>query len=588
MDAFVQKQLQANELQPTAEADKRTLIRRLTLDLIGLPPTIDEVHAFLADDSPEAYERLVDRLLASKHYGERMAWPWLDAARYADTSGYQGDPERTMWPWRDWVVNAMNDNMPFDQFTVEQLAGDLLPDATPEQILATAFNRNHMHNSEGGRISEETRVENVFDRTETTATVWLGLTMQCARCHDHKFDLLSNEEYFRFFDFFNQTTESGKGDRGAAAPPSMQYGPDKVPVMIMDTSAERRTTNILLKGIYNSVTDKTVTAAVPQAILPAVPIREDQSLNRLDLAQWIVSPENPLMARVTVNRYWQTFFGKGLVTTPDDFGVQGSQPSHPDLLDWLAVEFVESGWNVKHIHKLIVMSHTYRQSAAITPELAENDPENMWLGRMSRFRMPSWMIRDHALATSDLLNETFGGPAVKPYQPDGIWAEATFGQKKYEADSGDKLYRRSLYTFWRRIVGPTIFFDSAKRQTCEVKPNRTNTPLHALTTLNDVTFVEAARMLAQHLLQQPATHSQRIEIAFERLTSRPPTATEATLLQERLAEYTAHFQANQTAAAELLATGEAPRDDSISTPELAAYTTLINTLMNLDEVLVKP
>lgn len=731
IDALVRKRLRREGLTPAPQADRRTLIRRLTLDLIGLPPTPDEVNAFLADGSPGAYERLVDRLLASKHYGERMAWPWLDAARYADTSGFQGDPERSMWPWRDWVIDALNDNMPFDRFTIEQLAGDLLEAPTPEQRLATGFNRNHMHNGEGGRIAEETRVENVFDRTETTGTVWLGMTLQCARCHDHKFDPTSNRDYFAFFDFFNQTSESGGGNRGSAIPPSLDYLPatdrqrlqaaredvnrlkrellkpsdaadlaqgewerqrgtrtprwppinpteatsqtgatidtlddseplDKfrssltdieqpeskgaeidewlavpqaergdadrarvreyfrlnewpaaaglarrwdaakstlaklekqikpTPVMVMDTAAKRRQTLVLVQGVYNNATDQQVAADVP-AMLPPLPPKDDQAhYTRLDLARWIVSPDNPLTARVIVNRYWQLFFGRGIVSTPSDFGLQGAQPTHPELLDWLAVEFVESGWDVKRMHRLIVTSATYRQSARVTAESLGRDPQNELLARGSRYRMPSWMIRDASLATSGLLSREMGGPPVKSYQPDGIWAEATFGKIKYRPDSGSALYRRSLYSFWRRIVGPTVFFDAAKRQTCEVEPNLTNTPLHALTTLNDITFVEAARVMAENLIQNHPTDRDQINAAFLILVSRPPVAEELALLQNRLESTREAFANDPDEAQALLAVGQSPRDTSLDVAQQAALTTVINTLMNLDEFLVKP
>ncbi len=649
IDVLIERRLREAGLEPASPADKRTLIRRVTLDLIGLPPTLDEVAAFLADDSIDAYANLVDRLLSSPHYGERMAWPWLDAARYADTSGFQGDPERTMWPWRDWVIDALNNNMPFDQFTIEQLAGDLLPNATPEQKLATGFNRNHMHNGEGGRIAEETRVENVFDRTETTGTVWLGLTLQCARCHDHKFDPTSNDDYFAFFDFFNQTTESGAGNGSRAVPPAMDYlaatdrervaqlddqltklseelspssdedlerlreersalqKSNSVQVMVMDTIPQPRQTLVLLKGVYNNPTDRRVIADVPRmlprlhpaAIANAVPPHvetlhveasnsEPPSANRLDLAKWIVSPENPLTARVTVNRLWQTFFGRGLVSTPSDFGLQGAQPTHPELLDWLAVELVESGWDVKQLQRLIVTSRTYQQSAQVTPELLDRDPQNELLSRAPRYRMPSWMIRDHALATSGLLQLKLGGPPVKSYQPEGIWGEATFGKINYELGSGDQLYRRSIYSFWRRIVGPTIFFDAARRQTCEVQPNLTNTPLHALTTLNDVTYVEAARIMAERLMLAQPSNTARVIEAFETLTARLPTAEEQELLVGSLNDAIARFSHAPELATELLSVGNSPRDTTVDPAQQAALTTLINTLMNLDEVLVKP
>lgn len=599
IDVFVQRRLEKEGLQLSPEADKRTQIRRLTLDLTGLPPTIQEVDAFLSDQWAGAYERLVDRLLASKRYGERMAWPWLDAARYADTSGYQGDPTRSMWPWRDWVVDAFNQNMPFDQFTVEQLAGDLLDDATAEQRLATGFNRNHMHNGEGGRIPEETRVENVFDRAETTGTVWLGLTLQCARCHDHKFDPTSNLDYFAFYAFFNQTSESGKGNGGPAVPPFMEYFPrrgiqhgdetaETVKVMVMDTLPEPRKTLVLIKGVYNNVTDQEVAANVPGMLPPLPDKKPGEPYSRLDLANWMVSPENPLTARVTVNRFWQMLFGRGIVSTPSDFGLQGSQPTHPELLDWLAVEFVESGWDVKKLLRLMVTSQTYRQSSHVTKDLHQRDPENALYARARRYRMPSWMLRDAALASSGLLDAQLGGPPVNPYQPDGIWSEATFGKIKYQQDSGEDLYRRSLYTFWRRIVGPSIFFDAAKRQTCEVSMHLTNTPLHALTTLNDVTYVEAARVFAEQLIRRQHSDRERIFEAFYALTTRPPEPRELELLEKRLASAIDAFRDAPEQAEALLTLGEATRDESIEAAQHAALTVVINTIMNLDETLVKP
>ncbi len=599
IDAFVRQRLAQEKLQLAHEAPKERLIRRVTFDLTGLPPTPEEVQAFAQDAAPDAYAKMVDRLLASPRYGERWCWDWLDAGRYADTNGYQGDPERTMWPWRDWVTKAINDNMPYDQFTVWQIAGDLLPGATKEQKIATGFHRNHMINGEGGRIPEETRVENVFDRVETTATVWMGLTIGCCRCHDHKFDPFSLKDYFGLYDFFNQTSETGQ-IRGGQAEPALDMStsaeverktkaqekvdevareveafelvkfpraegqtladseainlPGNLPatlakaapkqrgvdalleaiayfkdkdaeytkvlerllktvrareaatksitrVMIMDTLPKPRETFTLVKGAYDKPTADKVTAATPES-LPPMPT--DAPRDRLGLARWLVARENPLTARVTVNRFWQSFFGTGLVKTVDDFGVQGEKASHPELLDWLAVQFMESGWDVKALHKLIVTSATYRQDSAVTPQLYERDPENRLLARGPRFRLPSWMIRDQALAAAGLLVEKPGGPAVMPYQPEGIWEEATFGKKSYKQDHGEALYRRSLYIFWRRIVGPTMFFDNASRQTCYIRAIRTNTPLHALTTLNDTTYVEAARAMAERALKTHA------------------------------------------------------------------------------------
>jgi hypothetical protein len=698
IDRFLLARLEQEGLSPSPEASRETLIRRVTLDLTGLPPTPAEVDAFLADDSPNAYERLVDRLLASPRYGERMVWDWLDAARYADTNGYQGDPERTMWPWRDWVIDAMNAGMPFDQFTVEQLAGDLLTpfsgegkseeDLNREQLrrlIASGFNRNHMFNGEGGRIPEETRVENVMDRTETTGTIWLGVTIGCCRCHDHKYDPFTQREYYRLYAFFNNTSEEGRagggrsgqiapavsyttpadevritelrqrvvdraaeletfeaeffagaedgsiadspkakeledklvvalrkpaGKRGAAVLDELhkafqesepQYAgkiarlkqaidqrdafQNRLPrVMVMDQRKQPRETFMLVRGTYNKPADK-VTAGVPK-ILPPLP--EGEEVNRLALAKWLVDPQHPLTARVTVNRYWQTFFGTGLVKTVEDFGSQGEKPSHPQLLDWLAVEFVESGWDVKQMHRLIVSSAAYRQSSRVTPKVFELDPDNRLLARGPRFRLPSWMLRDQALAAAGLLSGKIGGEPVKPYQPEGIWAEATFGKKKYVQDHGESLYRRSVYTFWRRIVGPTMFFDTASRQVCTVKQVRTNTPLHALVTLNETTYVEAARTLAEEVLTGDAgSDAERIEQIFRRLLARRPSAAEQKILLARLAALREQFAADTGAAEKLLAVGESPRNQSIAAAEHAAYTALCSLVLNLDETLTK-
>ncbi len=702
LDAFVLARLAQEKIAPAAEADRAALIRRVSLDLNGLPPAPTEVAAFLADRSPDAYEKLVERLLASPRYGERWAWDWLDLARYADTNGFQGDPERTMWPWRDWVVNALNANMPFDQFTIEQLAGDLLPDATREQKIASGFHRNNMFNGEGGRIAEETRVENVFDRVETTATVWLGLTFTCNRCHDHKFDPLKQTDYYALYDIFNQMSEtgsaSGGGGRGGQMAPvldlsndaerdavktaqaridaigkeiegfeltkfprpegkpvsespagmklpgnlfathakvaparrdlnglleALPYFRDTAPdldyatllkkqiaairvrdaatnritkVMIMDQLAKPRDTFVLNKGNYESKTDVRVLGHVPEIFAPqslaanaSEPLKAEPParLNRLDLARWLVSPANPLAARTAINRAWQAFFGTGFVKTAEDFGVQGERPSHPELLDWLATELVARGWDMKAIHRLIVTSATYRQSSRVTPAAHERDPENRLLARGPRYRLPSWMIRDQALAAAGLLVEHRGGPSVKPYQPPGIWEEATFGKKTYKPDQDDALYRRSLYVFWRRIVGPTTFFDAGARQVCTVKVARTNTPLHALVTLNDPAYVEAARVMAQRVLAHSTTDDARLTAVFRLATARPPTAAESKILFTRLAKLRADFAADPNAARELSAIGEFARPESLVPAEHAAWTTLCLLILNLDETLSK-
>jgi hypothetical protein len=686
IDAFVRARLAREKLIPAPEAAPAALLRRVSLDLTGLPPTEEELVEFLSDRTPVAYERAVDRLLASPRYGERWAWDWLDAARYADTNGFQGDPERTMWPWRDWVVNALNANMPFDRFSIEQLAGDLLPDATRDQKIASGFHRNNMFNGEGGRIAEETRVENVFDRVETTGAIWLGMTLACSRCHDHKYDPVSQRDYYALYDIFNQMSETGRNSGGQVPPildistpeelaevkranaafeatakrveefelrkfprpegkPLVESDAAKLPgnlpnyiartepkrrgvdalleavsyfeehdkpyaallsellegarertaaqgritkVMIMDQIPEPRETAILTRGNYEAKTEVKAYGAVPALFRRggAEP-GPNNRINRLDLARWLVSPGNPLAARVTVNRAWQALFGTGFVKTAEDFGVQGEPPSHPELIDWLAAEFVASGWDMKRLHRLIVTSATYRQSSRVGAELRERDPDNRLLARGPRHRMPSWMIRDQALAVAGLVNLQMGGPSVRPYQPAGIWEEATFGKKNYVQDHGDALYRRSLYVFWRRIVGPTTFFDSGARQVCTLKVPITNTPLHALVTLNDPAYVEAARVMAQRVLSGAGDDSVRLARAFRLATARPPTAAESGILSGRLSAVRAQFASDRGAAEKLAAAGEARRASGLDPVEHAAWTALCSLLLNLDEVLSK-
>ncbi len=426
LDRFVLERLEQSNLQPAPEADRAALIRRVTLDLTGLPPTPAEVDAFLADSSPQAYERVVDRLLASPAYGERMALEWLDAARFADSGGYQGDILRSMWPWRDWVIEAFNRNQPFDHFTIEQLAGDLLPASpqqpqpTQQQRIATGFNRNHRINDEDGIIPEEFRVEYVVDRVETTATVWLGLTLGCARCHSHKYDPISQTEFYEFFAFFNNIAEEGRG-HGNSPPllslPETPHG--STSVMVMEELEQPRTTHLLIRGAYDRPAEA-VSPGIP-AVLPALPPNAPR--NRLGLARWLVDPQHPLTARVTVNRFWQMLFGTGLVATPEDFGIRGERPSHPELLDFLALQFIDSGWDVKALLRAIVTSATYRQSTLGSPASWQRDPDNRLLSRGPRFRLAAELIRDQALAASGLLVREQGGPSVRPYQPAGLWKE---------------------------------------------------------------------------------------------------------------------------------------------------------------------
>lgn len=898
VDRFVLAKLESHQLGPSPEADRFTLIRRLSLDLTGLPPTVQEVDTFLADQSSDAYEKVVDRLLDSKHYGERMAQPWLDAARYADTNGYQNDGERSMWRWRDWVIEAFNRNLPYDQFTIEQLAGDLLPDATNQQRLATGFNRNHRGNGEGGIVPEEYAVEYVVDRVDTTATVWMGLTMGCARCHDHKYDPLTQHDFYRMFAFFNNVPESGRAFKFGNSPPVMiaptdgqqrelevidrqlraaelrlhelepnvqaaqatweqtlrpdssadwsisrslqasldlageaansslkfeagepAYVPDRntqvavldgqryinagdvgdfgfydkftlaawikpsgpagailsrmveqaeesgfasdsegyrvywqagrvqlhltkrwlddalrvetdatfpaqqwlhvtvvydgsrlatgvkvfingqpqklrvlldqlnqsfqtkqplrigagggpldrfqghvsdvrvygralssdeigivategnlgelaaivasgrtpfqanklragflaehaelslreaqanvqrlrdertklleaMPtVMVMEELPVPRETFVLVRGAYDRFGER-VSAGVPESIAPFSAVAQP---NRLDFAKWLVSAENPLTARVAVNHQWQMIFGTGLVKTAEDFGSQGEPPSHPELLDWLACEFMQSGWDMKALLKTLVMSATYRQSSRVTSELLERDPENRLLARSPRVRLPAEMIRDQALAVSGLLVDQIGGPSVKPYQPKGLWMDLS--GTDYEPDHGDNLWRRSLYTFWKRTSPqPTMMsFDASAREMCRVRPSRTSTPLQALALMNDVTFVEAARGLAQRVIIDGGESSaDRVVLAFRKVLARPPRAHELTVLIDNLNANLVRYRGDPDAALALLSQGESPRDEQISEPELAAYTAIAGLILNLDEAITKP
>ncbi len=874
IDHFILAKLEQRGYAPSPEAAKRTLIRRVTFDLTGLPPTSQEVADYLADTSDKAYEKVVNRLLNSSRYGEHMAWSWLEASRYSDTNGYQGDRTRSSYFWRTWVIEAFNNNKPFNDFTVEQIAGDLLDNPTTSQLIATGFNRNHPLNGEGGRIAEENRVEYVFDRTETTSTVWMGLTVGCARCHDHKYDPISQREYYEMYAYFNSIEESGRVDAGGNANPVMKVptleqrdraqaierqikelelqrnrpleeftnarqqwiekwsqrltedtsglwkilkpesavsnegatthieprgkvvitgkfpdnddytvtlpvepgkiealrlsaltrdglkyrGPgrnanfvltgvelslqtgdaDPVPIRIHDATADfnqdgfnvtdtldpnskggwavwdgetktavdrqaifkleqtlqipdnskliltlqhrsehkqhllgtftiaasgsqevnfstetippkdvssilkldqdswdanqvqlmaeyhRRTmpeflqatailrliqceqdrleenyqdtmvmrdrdtprdTNILVIGRYdNPLNDEKL---FPDTLASVAPMPADTPKNRLGLANWIVSTENPLTSRVTVNRFWQQFFGTGLVKTTEDFGSQGELPSHPDLLDWLAVDFQENNWDIKRLVYQFVTSATYRQSSAIIPELQEVDPYNRLLARAPRFRLAAHTIRDNALAVSGLLVEKLGGPSVKPYQPPGLWADFSFGKIKYQQDSGDALYRRSLYTFWRRSLSPPNMFDEANRQTCEVRTKRTNTPLHALTLLNDKTFIEAARFFAQKLILESKEDRQRFINAFEQALARPPTEEEIGLMRDIVAVTIKHYQENPEEADELLSVGDKKSDESIEVIELAAFTNLANIIFNTDEFITK-
>jgi Protein of unknown function (DUF1553)/Protein of unknown function (DUF1549)/Concanavalin A-like lectin/glucanases superfamily/Planctomycete cytochrome C len=867
IDNFVAQRLQMEGLHPAAEADRATLIRRVTLDLTGLPPTPREVDTFERDSSPNAYEKVVDRLLSSPRYAERMAFRWMEAARYGDTNGYQLDGPRDMWRWRDWVIQAFDHNMPFNEFTIDQLAGDLLPRPTLDQVSATGFNRNHRTNAEGGIVPEEFRVEYVVDRAATTSTVWLGLTMGCARCHDHKFDPITQKDFYSFYAFFNNVPEKGlvynfgndepyikaptpaqqtelsrldqdvaaaqrrwdslspkiekaqrtwekkvrksgaddwnvdeglvylqkekatafdgkrfveisngdfadfdylepftfaawvkpdspngailshsedyfegsghglyvlngklrlhvvfrwtdigmrvesaqplklhewqhvsvtyDGKRKAsgvhmyvdgrpietkilfddlswpmkakrpfrigagggmrfqgeigdvrvykvaltaeeaavipiretveqiaaikpqsrtktqadklrlcflerAAPKNISNARsdlraararrdrfyETIPtVMVMKDTPQPRDTFVLKRGAYDAHGDK-VTARVP-AVLPPLPPGAPN--NRLGLAEWLVDRKNPLTARVTVNRFWQMYFGTGLVKTVDDFGSQGEWPVYRDLLDWLAVDFMDTGWNVKAMQKLIVMSATYRQSTKADPQLIERDPENRLLARGPRLRLGPEVIRDQALAVAGLLVEKVGGPSVKPYQPPGLWQELA-GGKGYELDKGEGLYRRSLYTYWKRTVAPPFMvnFDSPNRETCTVRETRTNTPLQALDLMNDETFLEASRKLAERALREGGpTPQQRIEYLYRLVLARDAKPREAQVMMSAVQTFEQRFTASPESAAAYLSYGDSARDAQLKPNELAAYTTVASLMLNLNETITK-
>jgi len=863
IDYFVRARLEREGLRPSPEAPRETLLRRLSLDLTGLPPTLDELDTFIRDRSPGAYEKAVDRLLASPRYGERMAARWLDAARYADTNGYQFDGERVMWPWRDWVIEAFNRNMAFDRFALEQIAGDMLPGATMQQKIATGFNRNHRGNTEDGIVPEEYAVEYVVDRVETTSTVFLGLTLGCARCHNHKYDPFTQQEFYQIYAYFNNIPESGRAMkygnsppvvsaptkeqqkqlraietriarleaevRHAAPPPrwippkkrwspsagleaAFDYGRDrrfdeshfvdagdvggfdiedqftvaawiyaddtpdgpvvtrmkdqakgrgyglhinrgkvhvhltsnwdsdairleseqvlapqgwhhvaftytgsrmaegvrvfvngkplgvsvqsdtlyrpfrnagakfadplrigggwgdkrrfhgkidgvriysrvletremaalalgedldtiaskgsrsaaedyallqyylehdaptrirtswkrlsearldklalqrKFPtVMVMKEMPARRETFLLIRGAYDKPGAK-VEPGIPAA-LPPLP--QGAPNNRLGFAQWLIDPANPLTARVTVNRLWQMLYGTGLVKTVEDFGVQGEWPSHPELLDWLATEFVRTGWDVKALLKLIVTSATYRQSSAATPELLERDPDNRLLARGPRNRLPAEMLRDQALSAAGLLSGKLGGPSVKPYQPEGLWAETAMQDMHYVQSKGEDLYRRSLYTFWKRTIAPPMMmnFDSAARESCVVRETRTNTPLQALNLMNDVTFLEAARVIAQRMmLEGGASPFDRLSYGFRLLMSRKPRAPELAVLHDSLLYHMDYFASDSSRVERFLAQGETQPDSRLQKSELAAYAAVASLMLNLDEAVNK-
>ncbi len=670
IDRFVLARLEAEGIATSPEADRVTLIRRLSLDLVGLPPSPEEVDAFLADVRPDAYEHLVDRLLQSPHFGERWARHWLDAARYADSNGFSIDAPRSMWQYRDWVINALNNDMPFDQFAIEQIAGDLLPEATQSQKIATGFHRNTLINQEGGIDKEQFRIESLVDRVNTTGTVFLGLTIGCAQCHDHKFDPIEQQEYYELFAFFNSVDEPDmeiaspeqfaqrstmrtklaemkKEQKNYAESMASQQEtweknlladarqklsdtvrtalgilPDdrdekqkkllfktfmatdagyrkqqskmdaltkRVPkfptTMVMRERKQTRETRVYIQGDFTRP-DEQVFPGVP-AVLPPLP-PEVENPTRLDLATWLASPENPLTPRVTVNRIWQQYFGHGIVETENDFGVQGSPPSHPQLLDWLAAEFIESGWSMKAIHRLIVTSATYRQASHARPELAEVDPSNRGLARQNRLRLDAEIIRDSALTASGLLATKIGGPSVYPPQPEGVM---TLGQMKrsWTTSTGDNRFRRGMYTFfWRATPYPALtVFNAPNATTACTRRDRSNTPLQALTLLNDASFFEIAQGLAIRIVSEaPDEDRERIRYAFRLCLAREPQPNEMQQLTNLVEQFLTDYRADPQEAARIVSK-ELPKDVDAETSELAAWTSVSRVLLNLDEFITR-
>jgi hypothetical protein len=609
IDRFVLDLMKQKGLEPNEEADKERLLKRAALDLTGLPPTIDMMDRFLANNNPDAFEKMVDELMSNVAYGEKMALHWLDVARYADSYGYQDDNIRTQWPWRDWLIHAFNTNMPYDEFLKWQLAGDLLPKASKEQQLATAFLRNHKYTEEGGVVPEEYRVEYVLDKVKTFGKGILGVTIECAQCHDHKFDPFSQQDYYRLYAFFNTSKEEGyEGDVSVSKPAKtpwleinntdistlMSYinhkDTAKLTVSVMGEQDTARKTFVLDRGVYDHPTKVEVKPSALPAIMPFDSTRLPR--NRLGLAEWTIDKKNPLTARVFVNQVWQIFFGRGLLKSTGDFGMQGELPSNPYLLDWLAVDFMEHDWDVKRLIKMIVTSSTYRQSTKATPEKLNRDPENVYLARGPRMRVAAELVRDVVLASSGLLVKKVGGPSVKPYQPKGLWESSTSGRGElatYKQDHGDSLYRRGIYTFIKLTVPPPsmIIFDASNRDQCEVKRVQTNTPLQALVMMNDPTVWEASRVLAQKLIHETGSDEEKIEKAFRSIVCRKPSEKEKAVLKKYYDEELELFTSKKQDAKLALKTGEYPHDTKADANKLAALMKAINTMYNLEETITK-
>jgi len=642
IDHWVLHQLEAHDLQPSAEADRATLIRRLYLDLIGLPPTPEEVAQFEADLRPTAYDDVVERLLASPHFGERLAIFWLDLVRFADTVGYHGDQEHAISPYRDYVIAAFNDNMPFDQFTREQLAGDLLPNPTLDQKIATGYNRMLQTTHEGGAQDKEYLAKYAADRVRNLSAVWMGATVGCAECHDHKFDPYTQRDFYSLAAFFADVTEQGAYSSADTSPTirppeikilpvalreegdrldgeltelkdqvaalekqdatSVELPPLREKLAQLKTEHDQiwsqarltmitvprspRTMRVLSRGDWMDETGEVVEPAVP-AFMPQ--IEGDRRATRLDLARWLTRNDHPQTPRVFVNRLWTMYFGDGLSPSLEDFGAQGEAPHHPELLDALAAEFVEGGWNVKGIIRTMVTSAAYRQSSLETAADRQRDPFNRRLARQGRFRIPAELIRDHALAVSGLLVLEVGGASVRPYQPDGYYSHLNFPKRSYVSDADSRQWRRGVYMHWQRqFLHPALLaFDAATREECTAKRPISNTPKQSLVLLNDPTFVEAARNFAARILRERTSTADRLDRAFLLAVARRPSDREGEVLTNLLNEHLEEYRADEEATKQLLSVGSSPLPSQGDLAELAAWTSLCRAILNLNETITR-
>ena len=595
IDQFVLARLESEGLEPADEADRITLIRRLSFDLVGLAPTPEEVDAFVFDRDPLASERLVDRLLGSPHFGERLAMYWLDLVRYADTVGYHGDQEHVISPYRDWVIKAFNDNLAFDQFTIMQLAGDLLPEGTAEQKIASGYNRVLQTSHEGGVQQKEYQHKYDADRVRSLSAVWMGATLGCAECHDHKYDPYTQRDFYSLVAFFADVDDS-RTFKGVDKSPTKRE-PQIDVASPLDNQVRRtmvteavapRTIRVLGRGDWMDESGEIVSPAVP-IFLQAIDV-SDRRPTRLDLARWLVSKENPLVARVFVNRLWYLFFGRGLSSSLEDFGSQGEPPVHPELLDWLAVEFMGSAWDVKHLIRLIVSSSTYRQSSRAAADELARDPQNRFFARQASFRLPAEMIRDQALAVSGLLVRRLGGAGAHPYQPAGYYKHLNFPLRDYKPDAGENQYRRGIYTHWQRqYLHPMLkAFDAPSREECMAQRPISNTPIAALALLNDPSFVEAARGFAVRIIREGGTRPpERARWGFRTALSRHPEPEEVAGLV-RVYEYNRNiYDSDRDVAGKLLSVGQMPAPADVDVAELASWTQVARVLLNLHETITR-